>query len=318
MNRKTCFITKYQYGDFIVDLDEYVLSLATNCMFGCEYCYLKFSKITLEPVIYENLDKFEQEVTSLFSNSTQKVFYFNFGETTDSFLTAKHFNIITDAANIISQQAKKYDKSCFVELRTKTNNIFYFNKKICFENVKLIYATSLSPQVVIDRFEHGTVPIKNRIETLIFAEKLGFLTGLRLEPIIIYPIYGIEYKDVVFSVKNLIDNYQQILKTVLEKIDFKNIHSITISCLRLTKKQFKELKQKKSKLCFFEMFLCPDGKYRYSRPIRTTIYNGIIDFIRWTYPVLYKKILLSFEFDYIWRNCGLEIKSMVEVSSMVG
>jgi hypothetical protein len=55
------------------------------------------------------------------------------------------------------------------------------------------------------------------------------------------------------------------------------------------------------------MFLCEDGKFRYSRPIRVTIYNELINFVKSLCPETENKIFLSFEFDYIWQACGLKI-----------
>ncbi len=307
IERKTYFINKYNYGEGVVGFDEYVISLGTNCSLGCEYCYLKFSKTPQTPIIYQNLNKLEEELERLFLSKKEKIFYFNLGETTDSFLTKKHFETLIEISKIIDELAKKYKKFCFVELRTKTNNILKFNKKFNFENLKLIYGISLSAQEVIDEFEKNTASFKERIDSLIFAEKLGFLVAVMLEPIIIYPVVGITYQNVVDSVKNVIENYKKIIKETFEKINFEKLYSINLSCLRLTKRQFKVLKEKKSKLCFFEMFLCDDGKFRYSRPIRVTIYSELINFIKFLFPDIYKKIFLSFEFDYIWRACGLKI-----------
>lgn len=316
MKRKTYFITKYQYGKSVVDLNEHVLSLATDCNLNCEYCYLRFSKTTSQPVIYNNLDKLQYELELLFSNIEQKIFYFNFGETSDSLLTKKHFEVIYNSTDIISQVAKKYNKVCFIELRTKTNNIYNFvnNRSLIYDNVKLVYTVSLSPQVTVEQFEPLTLNTEGRIQTLSFAENAGFLTGVRFEPIIIYPVKGITYNDIVNSVKLTIENYKQLIMNIFERINLKSLHSITLSCLRLTKKQFKKLKQQKSKLCFPEMFLCQDGKYRYSRPVRITIYKELINFIKNLHPYIEQKLLLSFEFEYIWKNCDLQIKTLPQIS----
>ncbi len=313
MIRKTFFINKYDYGKNVVDLNEYVISFGTNCNLGCEYCYLKFSKTPTIPVIYKNYQKLEEEAKVLFSNSDRELFYFNLGETTDSLLTEKHFEFLQKIIEIISFLAKKYKKFCYIELRTKTNNILKLNKNLFFENMKLIYASSLSLNETIKKFEHNTATLNQRIESLKFAESLGFYLAIRLEPIIIYPVYGIKYEDIIFSVENIIEKYKSLIKLVLETINLKKIHSITMSTLRLTKKQFKILKERKSKLCFFEMFLCQDAKFRYSRPIRTTIYNKIIEFIKSTNDEILKKTLLSFEFDYIWQDCNLKIKKLTDV-----
>ncbi len=316
MIRKTRFINKYDYGKNIVELDEYVVSLGTNCSLKCEYCYLKFSKTPPKPTIYENLNKLKEELLSLFTQNPQKIFYFNFGETTDSFLTKKHFEILEKIVEIISILSKEYKKFCFIEFRTKTSNIFKFGKKINYQNIKPIYATTLTPQLTIEEFEKGTANLEERIKTLQLAESLGFLTGVRFEPIILYPVLGVTYNELLTSIENLIETYKNLIKDTLEKLNFDYLHSISLSTLRLTKKQFKILKQQQSKLCFFEMFLCPDGKFRYSRPIRLTIYNKLINSIKDITPNLTQKILLSFEPEYIWKNCKIKLKTLPELSQI--
>ncbi len=315
MIRKTHFINKYDYGKDVVDLDEYVVSLGTNCSLGCEYCYLKFSKTPQQPVIYENFEKFTEEIKELFNATKKDIFYFNLGETTDSFLTKQHFETLEKLIEIINTTAKEHKKFCFVELRTKTANIKKFAKRLFFENVKLIYAATFSPQQLIEKFEKGTANLKERLNSLSFAQQLNFLVGIRLEPIILYPVLGISYKDILESTENLVNEYKSLIKLTLNEINHKNLHSIALSTLRLTKKQFKLLTKQKSQLCFFETFLCPDGKIRYSRPIRINIYKQLIDFIKNLYPELVEKTLLSFEFEYIWRNCNLKIKTLPQLSS---
>ncbi|MEN3013574.1 MAG: spore photoproduct lyase family protein [Endomicrobiia bacterium] len=315
--RKKGFISKYLYGKNVIDLEEFVVSFAETCNFNCEYCYLKFSKISTKPVIYENIENFATETEELFKNSNKKVFYFNFGETTDSFLTKKHIEVFSKCCLIISQKAKFYSKKCFVELRTKTANIFELqNKEILYDNIKIVYGVTLSPKIIINNFEDKTLNLEERIRALWYAQKIGFLIGLRLEPIIIYPVFDITYQTLVESVFNTIEEYKKIIAQALASIEAKNLHSISISTLRLTKTQFKFLKEKKSKLCFPEMILCSDGKFRYSRPIRVTIYRSLINFIENLSKEFIKKVFLSFEFDYIWDDCNLKIKTLPQISTL--
>ncbi len=315
--RKTCFISKYVYGNKIVDLDEYVVSLGTGCNLGCEYCYLKFSKVLGNPTVYENLDNITVELTNLFS-LPKSVFYFNCGETTDSLLTDQHIHSLSKLISIISNLAENYEKKCFIELRTKTANLLKKNEKnLCkhSKNVKIIYTASLAPQNVVSEFEKHTATVQERLQSLSYAQQLGFLIGLRFEPIILYPVNGITYNDVISAVENLIANYEKLINSVVEKIETQKLHSITFSCLRLTRQQFRQLLQNRSKLCFYEMFLCPDKKYRYSRPIRTEIYSRLISLLRNCLGnEIVLKIFLATEFDYIWRDCGLVIKNLTSLS----
>ncbi|MEO0112080.1 MAG: spore photoproduct lyase family protein [candidate division WOR-3 bacterium] len=313
MRRKIVFIKKYDYGKGVFDLGEYVLSYASSCDLGCEYCYLQFAKTPKEPVIYENVEVLEKELKELFLKEEKESFYFNLGETTDAFLSERHIEIIDKISEVISFWSEKYDKRVFLELRTKTDNLFKFPSLNKRRNLFYIYAISLLPQEVINNFERNTAPLEKRIESIKKAQELSYLIGLRFEPIIIYPVFGIDYEGVVNSLKNLISLYQDIFLKISFLLDTFLLHSISLGALRLTKKQYKYLKEKKSKLAFFEMVLTPDKKYRYSRPIRVYLYQELIKNLKeiWGEKII-NKVYLATEFPYIWKACGLPLKLLTD------
>ncbi len=308
MQRKNKFITKYDFGNNIVSFDEYVISFGTSCSLNCEYCYLKYSKTPDTAVLYKIQPiEIEKELGELF-RCGKKFFYFTAGETTEPLLSEEHWDNLCKIIQIISKEAKKYNIKCLIEIRTKTDNILKFKSlPLQDENIKIVYSATLSPQEIINNFEKNTVSLKDRIEALKYAAKLGFLLSINFEPIIFWPVSGIQKKKILHSLHILLNNYKQIINQVGDIFENPNFFLLNLSCLRLTKQQYKTLSDKKSKLCFFEMFLCEDGKYRYSRPLRITIYNELINFVKFLWPKIENKIFLSFEFDYIWRACGLKI-----------
>ncbi len=308
MYRKTEFVKKYFYGDKVIDLNEYVISLGTSCNLGCEYCYLKFVKTPVLPVVYKNIDKLQVELEQTLS-SEEKIFYFNCGETTDSLLTEQHLGNIVNIINILSSLVKKYNKEVYIELRTKTLNVYKLVLPNFDERIKIVYCISLTPEEIRKKFELNTADIFGRIKSLKYASNNNLLIGLRFEPIIIYPVFGISYNNIKNSIKYLLQQYEKIISFCYENMYTKNLHSISISCIRFTKKQFKKLIKQKSKLCFPEMVLCPDKKYRYSRPIRVEIYEGIINTLKKFFSdKIVEKIFLSTEFDYIWKDCKIQPK----------
>lgn len=309
MKRKIVFIKKYDYGKGVFDLGEYVISYASSCSFLCEYCYLRFAKTPKKPVIYENIEVLKEELKELFLKEERKDFYFNLGETTDAFLSEKHIEIIDKISELISFFAEKYNKKVFLELRTKTDNILKFPSLKKRKNLFYVYGVSLLPEEVIANFEKGTAGLERRIEGIKKGQELSYLIGLRFEPIIIYPVFGIIYEEVINSLKNLISLYKDIFLKLSSLLDISLLHSISLGALRLTKKQYKYLKEKRSKLAFFEMVLSPDKKYRYSRPIRLYLYQELIKSLKEIFGKgIINKIYLSTEFPYIWKSCNLPLK----------
>lgn len=309
MKRKIVFIKKYDYGKGVFDLGDYVISYASSCHLSCEYCYLKFAKIPQKPVIYENVEILDKEIKELFLIDNNKKIYFNLGETTDSFLSDDHIKIIDKISEVIEKNAQEYGKKIILELRTKTANIFKFLPFKKRKNLIYVYAISLLPNETILEFEKNTAGLEKRIEGIKKAQELSYLIGLRFEPIILYPVLGITYEEILSSLKNLVVCYNKIFERVFPVLDFNLLHSISLGTLRLTKKQYKYLKEKRSKLAFFEMVLTSDKKYRYSRPIRVYIYQELIKNLKEIFgEKIISKIYLANEFPYIWKACNLPLK----------
>jgi DNA repair photolyase len=309
-NRKTRFVSKYFYGKNVVDLEEFVISFATSCNLGCSYCYLTFVKTPIIPVVYTNKDLLFQELEDIIKIPKIPRYYFNCGETTDSLLTKTHIEIIEQMIDFLSILAKKYNKTLILELRTKTDNVKKM-KEITTKNLKIVYATSLIPENIRQQIESKTSSTNDRIECLNIAINKNMFLGIRFEPII---LWSLDTNDIDVVLKNLVKEYENLINIIYNKIlDINKISSISLSAIRFTKQQFKLYLDKKSKLLWPEMVSCPDGKYRYSRPIRVEIYTKIIEmFKKYFGSSITKKIYLATEFDYIWHSCGLEIKKLVD------
>jgi DNA repair photolyase len=308
--RKTTFVTRYDYGNGVVDLEEFVLSYATSCNLGCQYCYLNFVKTPKEPILYENKDKMFEELEELVRNPLYNEYYLNCGETADSFLTDEYIKLAGSVVDFLSFLVDKYNKKVTIEFRTKTGNIDKISP-VKSKNIKVIYATSLVPEKIRKNVEIHTINIEDRIKNLTVAVDKGMGIGLRFEPII---MIGEENNETEVVIRNLLMEYEELIfktKDIISK-NVNRIHSISLSVLRFTKQQFKDFIAKKSKLVWPEMVLCPDGKYRYSRYIRIEIYKKIIELLmKYFGDNIVSKTYLATEFKYIWCSCGLEIKKMV-------
>ncbi len=309
--RKTCFISRYKYGNDIVDLGEYILSYATSCNLGCEYCYLNFVKTPSKPVLYENKDFLFKEIEEFIETQNEKYFYLNCGETADSLLTIEHTLLAEGIIDFLSTMAGEYNKNVTIEIRTKTNNV---EKMINVgnKNVKVVFATSLIPENIRKTVEPLVSCVDERIENLIKAIDKGMLLGLRFEPII---IRNLDNRNTEIVIKEMMSEYEELIRKTSDLIsDNKDkIHTISLSLLRFTKKQFKQLVDRKSNIVWPEMVLCPDGKYRYSRPIRIEIYKNLVELLKKYFGnSIVNKIYLAIEFDYIWKACGLEIRRITD------
>lgn len=315
--RKTSYVSRYNYGRDIVDLGEYVISYGSNCTLECEYCYLRFVKVPNKAIVYEvDLNKLTSELEVIFSNGKENVLYFNCGETTDSFLTTEHIKFAEMIVEKLLVFSRKYSKKVYIEFRTKTKNASLLNFGKGLGLVVPVYAISLLPEGIRKFVERNSLSTSERIEDLASLVESGNVVGIRVEPIIVYDGYvggGVK-------LENFLSEYNKMFMELSEKLrnNYDKIHSISLSVLRFTKNQFKRLLEEKSKLIFPEMVVCPDGKYRYSRPLRVFIYSKLIDFLRKGFgDEILGKICLACEFDYIWKSCNLKIKRMIDFSDVL-
>lgn len=311
--RRTGFISRYNYGKKVTDLGEFVLSYATSCNLGCEYCYLNFVKTPVWPVLYKNEELMFQELEDVISNQVDRDFYINCGETMDSLLFDEHIRTVERIIDFLTTKAGVYNKNVTIELRTKTNNVDKMKsvESVGREKMKVVYATSLMPESIRKNFELKASSISERIDCLNKAIEKGMLIGLRFEPIIIESLTN---ESTEIAIKNLVYEYEMLIRNIKVKIaEITKIHSISLSTIRFTKEQFRFYVAQKSTLIWPEVVICPDGKYRYSRPIRIEIYKNLIELLKKYFGnTIINKIFLATEFDYIWESCGLKIKKMVE------
>ncbi|MFQ3675140.1 MAG: spore photoproduct lyase family protein [Endomicrobiia bacterium] len=310
LKRKTRFISKYNYGKGIIDLGEFVLSYASSCNLGCEYCYLNFVRTPKQPVVYKNKELMFNELEEVIKNQIDRDLYINCGEAADSLLTDEHIKTAEQIIDFLSTKLGDYNKNITVEIRTKTSNIDKF-KSINSSVIKVVYATSLMHENIRKNVETRGSNIDERINNLNKAIEKGMMVGLRFEPII---MNSLDNSDTDKVVKELTDEYEKLICKIQHKLsNLDKIHTISLSVIRFTREQFRYYVDTRSKLVWPEMIICPDGKYRYSRPIRIEIYKRLIDLLKkyFGYSIM-SKIYLATEFDYIWNSCGLEVKKITE------
>jgi len=293
VNRKDEFITKYIYGNNIVDLDEYVVRLTSYCPLECTYCFINEFNRDKTARIYNNYDKLDNEIRKIRTKTGSIPLYFNAGENADSLLFDAKYRITSKIVPIF----QKY-RNVYLELRTKTVNTGNLLRLKNKNNI--IAAFSLSPETAIRKYESKSAGLDERISALLECQKSGFKTGIRFEPVI--------------NIPDLEKEYTGIIQKLADSLDKQAIHSITVSCIRFTRNQYSKLMNESNEIVFDEFVLCPDNKYRYYRLLRVKMYNTIIRLIREYLPGI--PVLLATEPGYIWKSCKLNLLTMPKICNI--
>lgn len=171
----------------------YYTSCMMNCMFDCEYCYLKGMYPSANIVIFVNLEDYFEQVEQMLQRHP---LYLCVSYDTD-LLALEH---ITGYVQEWCDFVETHDH-LKIEIRTKCADQQMACRLRPIPGV--IYALTLSPQAVIERYEHHTPSLEARLS---FAKELisaGCPVRLCFDPMIYLPgweqYYG-EMEEQVFAV----------------------------------------------------------------------------------------------------------------------
>jgi spore photoproduct lyase len=178
----------------------YYVSSMKNCLYDCEYCYLKGMYSSGYVVIFVNLEDILKEAGELAQQLLQeeeKEMYLSVSFDTD--LMA--FDAITGYAGLWADFAGKHP-NVTVEIRTKgavkVTSLMQGGKEL---PGNLVFAYTLSPQSVIDQFEHRTASLKARLISAANALQAKATVRFCFDPMIYTRDWQREYEAMIEAVK---------------------------------------------------------------------------------------------------------------------
>lgn len=199
----------FGYGKF------YYVQSAMNCIFGCDYCFLKGMYATSNIVIFVNTDDYIKECEAKLTEGPM-------------YLCASYDTDLTALSTVCSWQetwenlALTHERLT-VELRTKS--AVSDTKKA----PNLIYAFTLSPDRIISEFEKGTPALDRRIESVNRAIEQGASVRLCFDPLIYVKDYELCYNE--FADK------------IIRSIDLEKVKDLSIGTFRISSDYLKNLKR---------------------------------------------------------------------------
>jgi len=183
------------------------------------------------------------------------------GEFTDS--------LIWESMDPIAEKLiKKFagQSQAVLELKTKTTRIDHLLDLP--HNRKTIMAWSLNTETVIKSQERRTAGLEARLKAAERCQKANFPLAFHFDPLIIYPGCEKEYVDVLERLFNRIDPNQIVWMSVGSFRFMPDLKPIIA-------RRFPE-----SKIIYGEFIKGLDGKMRYFKPLRHTLYKKFIDYVK--------------------------------------
>ena len=146
--------------------------------------------------------------------------------------------------------AKNY-KDLKIEIRTKCANLPFEHLE---PSPQVIYAFTLSPQAVIDAYEHGTSSLNERIACAKKAAEDGFTIRLCFDPMIYCP----DWKK----------HYESMLDSVFAEIDAEKLLDVSVGTFRVSQDYLKKMRKNEPYSAVVQFpYQNIDGVYQYPKAL---------------------------------------------------
>ena len=201
-----------------------------NCIFDCSYCYLQGMYSSGNIVVFVNIEDFFIEATKLLNTKD------------NLFIAVSYDTDILALESIIPITNKWLDfvknhPNITIEIRTKSVNYKSISNIKPLDNA--ILAWTLSPNIIIDKYEKYTPSLENRIKCIKEAMLDGWKVRLCFDPII-----------KIDSWENV---YSEFFNYVFSKIDTQNLLDVSLGVFRMPSDFLKRIRKSRhdSELIFY-------------------------------------------------------------------
>jgi len=197
-----------------------------NCIYNCEYCFLQGMYSSANIVVFTNTVEVKDAVK-------KQILERKYPD--EPLLLSLSYNTdILALENILPLTKQWIDfanntDDLFMEIRTKSGLTSSFNK--LKPSKKILFAWTLSPNNIIQKYEHKTPLLERRIMSIQKIVDSGWPVRLSFDPILIYP--------------NWKEDYKQMFERIKETISGDKIFDITIGVFRMSDDFFNRIKKTK-------------------------------------------------------------------------
>lgn len=223
-----------------------------GCLYDCDYCYLQGLYNSANSVVFINLEDFFESLKPYLHKPT---------------LVAISYDTDTLAIEKLTHHSQRWiefaatEQNLHLEIRTKSANFKAI--KHLQSSDKIVLAWSLSPQEIIERYEHQTPSLLKRLKSIKEALELGWRVRLCIDPV----IYD----------ENFEENYFELIETIFSELDANKIFQVTLGSFRMSSQHLKKLKNLARSDVAFYPYSVENGIASYPREIEQKILTSLIE-----------------------------------------
>ncbi len=235
----------------------HVLNLGSQCNMNCSYCYLQSYLNTPIMKVYSNLDQALQELEHMARDHGHQPFRVGTGEVIDSL----SLDELTLYSRPLIDFFKRYPQWT-LEFKTKSDRVDQFLDMGPARNT--VVSWSLNCREMIEKEEHGTAPLHERLAAARRCLEAGFQIAFHLDPL----IWHSDWKK----------NYSELIDQLMADFTPEEINVISLGTLRFQPEQRHMMKQRfglKSWVTQAEMFPSEGAKLRYDASLRHEMFRFV-------------------------------------------
>jgi len=256
-----------------------ILHIGNFCTMDCSYCILQ--SYFHPPVLqyFVNRRDMLRELKCMFAEKIIR--RIGTGEFTDSLIWEQWSDL---SAVLVQEFAGQ--SSAVLELKTKTVAVAGL-KSLC-HNRKTVASWSLNTPAVISSEERRTSSLDARLEAAAKCESYGYPLAFHFDPMVIYE--GCE------------DEYVRVAEKLFSRVSADNIAWISLGTFRFMPALKAIIRQRfpDSKIVFGEFISGLDGKMRYFKPLRISLYRKLASRIHEIAPRVL--VYLCMEDEDVWEK----------------
>ncbi len=198
-----------------------------GCLYDCDYCYLQGMYNSANSVLFVNIEDFFDALTPYLHKPT---------------LVAISYDTDTLAIEKLTGQSRRWIEyaaqtpNLHLEIRTKSANFRAIEAMV--PNERIVLAWTLSPQKIIERYEHFAPSLEARLRAIKAAVESGWQVRVCIDPVIFTEDF-----DAI---------YPELVDTLFLHVKPDALYSLTFGSFRMSSQHLKRLKQlRRSDIAFY-------------------------------------------------------------------
>ncbi|MEW5723522.1 MAG: spore photoproduct lyase family protein [Thermodesulfobacteriota bacterium] len=258
-----------------------ILHFGLGCSLDCTYCILQEYLDTRALVLFGNLDQALDELSSRLQDPGFAPRRFCTGEFTDSLFLEELTGLGAKLVALFSRAP-----GWLLELKTKTDNVGGLLD--LDHGGRTIISFSLNAPGPARTEERRAAPLTRRLEAAARAARAGYRLGFHFDPLLLHP--GWE------------EGYERLVGDLFDRVPAERVAWISLGAFRF-QPELKEVIRRRhpaSHITDQEFVRAADGKMRYLRPIRVSLYQRLVSAIQRAAPGV--TLYLCMESPRVWRE----------------